>query len=1128
MNVLFVSQCSKNALSETRRILDQFAERRGDRTWQTPITRAGLDTLRRLLRKSARKNTAVACHWIRGHDHSELLWIVGDASRFNAQGATPTNTTSRDVLRQNDENDWHTGEDILLLAGLAALMHDLGKACLAFQNRLVGKLEGRNLYRHEWISLRLFAAFVGNDDDAGWLGRLLGPGLEDDDRWLQQLQRDGLDDNGASPFRHLPPLAAAVGWLIVTHHRLPMKPGEPDDSGRRPRWGVLRPALRSDQLQDIPAVISADWNEVHDTCVREQVEPYWCFEHALPVTTSRWRERAGHLARRLLERLPHYSSPVLDNPYVMHLARLSLMLADHYYSGLEESRHRVRGERGYPLYANTDKAGVLKQPLDEHLLGVEKHSAAVSRALPSMARHLPRLARHKGFRKRSDHARFRWQDKAFDLARSIRERSERQGFFGINMASTGCGKTLANGRILYALADPEKGARFSVALGLRTLTLQTGQAYRERLNLGEDELAVRVGGGASRALFEHYEQQAERTGSASAQSLMEEDGHVTFDDNFDAHPVLRRLNQDPNVRNLIAAPILVCTVDHLIPATEGTRGGRQIAPMLRLMSSDLVLDEIDDFDIDDLPALTRLVHWSGLLGSRVLLSSATLPPSLVRGLFEAYRDGREQYQKNRGEPGCPVEICCAWFDEHDRHHETCSDGDGFSGMHQQFAKRRHQRLAKAEVLRRSEIGDLKGLGQDGASIRQSLAECLRDHAERLHDRHHSVDPHGGRRVSFGLIRMANIDPIFDVALALYRLGARDGRRIHLCVYHSQHALLVRSEIERCLDRALDRRDAKAVFEMPDIRRRLDAHPEQDQLFIVLGSPVTEVGRDHDYDWAVVEPSSMRSIIQLAGRVRRHREAACDAPNMVLLDTNLKHLERPSEPAFCRPGFETAGDWRLNSHSLHDLMRPEEWAVVDARPRILERQTLRPHESLVDLEHERLRTSLLEPLRDAGPDMSSVDPASLTPRERKRLRRAPSSPPLGAYSWYRMPRLHLLGVMPQCQPFRYQSARQDELALLPDESGEDWILHLIQDSQKRYEKLYVPVEKSKLERIDLADDRGPRIQPWGTPDYLGALVGLADAKGMALENAARTFGVVTLPESAQGWRFHPALGFSTRR
>lgn len=31
MNILLVSQCQKNALTETRRILDQFAERCGDR-----------------------------------------------------------------------------------------------------------------------------------------------------------------------------------------------------------------------------------------------------------------------------------------------------------------------------------------------------------------------------------------------------------------------------------------------------------------------------------------------------------------------------------------------------------------------------------------------------------------------------------------------------------------------------------------------------------------------------------------------------------------------------------------------------------------------------------------------------------------------------------------------------------------------------------------------------------------------------------------------------------------------------------------------------------------------------------------------------------------------------------------
>lgn len=97
MNILLISQCDKRALTETRRILDQFAERRGTRTWQTPITRDGLATLRRLLRKTARKNTAVACHWIRGIDHSELLWVVGDRKRFNTLGAVPTNTTQRKV-----------------------------------------------------------------------------------------------------------------------------------------------------------------------------------------------------------------------------------------------------------------------------------------------------------------------------------------------------------------------------------------------------------------------------------------------------------------------------------------------------------------------------------------------------------------------------------------------------------------------------------------------------------------------------------------------------------------------------------------------------------------------------------------------------------------------------------------------------------------------------------------------------------------------------------------------------------------------------------------------------------------------------------------------------------------------
>jgi len=63
MMVTFVSQCEKKALNKTRRVLDAFANRIGNRTWQTVITNEGLQAVKKLLRKTASKNTAVSCHW---------------------------------------------------------------------------------------------------------------------------------------------------------------------------------------------------------------------------------------------------------------------------------------------------------------------------------------------------------------------------------------------------------------------------------------------------------------------------------------------------------------------------------------------------------------------------------------------------------------------------------------------------------------------------------------------------------------------------------------------------------------------------------------------------------------------------------------------------------------------------------------------------------------------------------------------------------------------------------------------------------------------------------------------------------------------------------------------------------
>lgn len=1189
MNILLISQCDKRALTETRRILDQFAERHGDRTWQTPITQAGLDTLRKLLRKTARKNTAVACHWIRGLDHSELLWIVGDARRFNAQGAVPTNTTAHNVLRADDENIWHHLPLMQAMTALAALLHDLGKATAAFQVMLHSALHSAGSgpmspthYRHEWVSVRLFQAFVGQDDDATWLQRLIDAAeLTNTDTWLNEwlasdrLQCDGLPAIAGcvlpdKPFSNLPPLAKAVAWLVLTHHRLPTLPvltkpavdaldaeieKAPDPYQR---YGAKTPPPNADDLRNLLKRVDADWNEPARNRNASDIAAYWRFPHGLPVTNAAWRKQAARQARALLA-LPAATTgaPWLHDPFIMHVSRLCLMLADHYYSSLTQQRDPLRDQwvpvparqahlqADTGVYANTarcDGKSRFNQTLEEHLLGVRANASRVVHALPTLQHSLPALQRHRGLSKRSRREEFRWQDKAADLALAVREHTAEQGAFITNMASTGCGKTLGNARIMHALADPVHGMRCAFAIGLRTLTQQTGRSFQRDLTLSDDELAILVGGSASRALFEHYEAQAEASGSASRQALIEEDSHVLYEGD-DRHPLLQRLTDDARARRLIAAPVLVCTVDHLTPATESLRGGRQIAPMLRLMTGDLVLDEPDDFDLADLPALTRLVHWAGLLGSRVLLSSATLPPALVQGLYEAYRDGRASWHRHRSQrPSEAPRIACLWIDEFKQAYSDCVDVTAFKQAHDAFVEARQQRLSKTVVRRIAQLLPVAFNTSDKAERRTQFAAMLRDAALRLHTdpQNHNADPHSNKRVSFGLLRMANIDPLFDVALALYRLGAPAGTRIHLCVYHSQYPLLLRSAIEHRLDIALDRRrdtttDTDPVFSRAEVRQALDAYPEADHLFIVLGSPVTEVGRDHDYDWAVVEPSSIRSLIQLAGRVRRHRSTPITRPNMLVLDTNLRDFERmnANEAAYCRPGFELGRrpsgrspeekarhpNFHLRSHRLVDLLNDLIDAngcwPIDARPRLRlpQDRPLDPTRQLVDLEHARLRHAMRP---DLPPIPGNPSPANTA-----------ATWMMNASTYWHAPQAWLSGVLPQTQRFRDDPMPRVDVALLPDADEEALCLHRVVAGERRGQSLYVSIEENCTHLPDAAVT-GSGIAPWGRDDPLALLTELAEQRGETLRNCAESFATVSLPRSERGWRFHPVLGFNKEK
>lgn len=135
-----------------------------------------------------------------GKNRTELLWIVGNSASFSRRGTVPTNTTERNILKSESENDWHTAEIITALSGIAALFHDFGKSCLDFQKRLNKEERKANLIRHEWISVIMFLAFVNNEDDQSWLTRLAEGNFDKD--WTDRIDK-AID----KPFKNLPPLS---------------------------------------------------------------------------------------------------------------------------------------------------------------------------------------------------------------------------------------------------------------------------------------------------------------------------------------------------------------------------------------------------------------------------------------------------------------------------------------------------------------------------------------------------------------------------------------------------------------------------------------------------------------------------------------------------------------------------------------------------------------------------------------------------------------------------------------------------------------------------------------------------------------------------------------------------------
>ena len=217
-------------------------------------------------------------------------------------------------------------------------------------------------------------------------------------------------------FASLPPLAQAVAWLVLTHHRLPCKPvsqgsgsiGEDIDQPqyRWRRFGAHPRFVNAAELHGLLQRISADWNEP-----REDAPLPACAPTGISRWVACWPARMAQAGRTLCTQTAGAASagglghgndgPIRDArlAHVPDAGRSSLLSIE------DEAQRKPYRNASYPLYANTRgnhdaPAGkvLFNQTLDEHLLGVQAHATLVARSLPTLTRSLPALQNHRGLK----------------------------------------------------------------------------------------------------------------------------------------------------------------------------------------------------------------------------------------------------------------------------------------------------------------------------------------------------------------------------------------------------------------------------------------------------------------------------------------------------------------------------------------------------------------------------------------------------------------------------------------------------------------------------------------------------------------------------------------------------------
>jgi CRISPR-associated endonuclease/helicase Cas3 len=822
------------------------------------------------------------------------------------------------------------------IVALAGFFHDLGKGVSGFQSKLNSAKNKENfnddIVRHELISTILLSGIVlgdktindlntskkvkdyFNNNGIKYLNEFKNNlfhyikdqsyNFKDIDKNINILESIFSINNWKSKG-----LECSLLWLVLTHHKMPMGVVDTYSIKNGKRSFIEKKYSKNKYSYQYFNIKEGDLNKINK-------QFFDIDKNKMPWNSSKWCSQVAKHVKNIIKIKEKLTSLDLfaNEGFINNLtikARTALIYSD-YIESINKNKCNIQ-DHGLLIYANTyvdDNNIYWGDTLVDHLSKVGNTSYNYFDKLflrdNDYIRNLPYIKENKrpitleNPKELPKSSPFYWQNAIVDKLK--KERNNIHGFFGIVCSKTGSGKTRACPAIMNSISQ---NLRFTLALGMRSLTTQSYKSYlSELIGFKKEDVSLLIGNNS----IEKMESDIDKNGSAS----IDDDNDIlevtATESDYDSE-LLDMYSKSKEI-DLITSPVSVMTVDHIIKATS-TKKGVDHKIILHLMNTDLILDEIDDYDAKDLISISKIIYLSGFFGRKVIVSSATTSPSIIKNLMASYSNGYKEYINNTDDNNPPVFAFMSHLEPF-VNYSYSNDINKVCNEYNFFIENYVEKIKKEPVNHKAKSVNIHSANKKNFDFNILDSECL-----NFHKNNHEIVPNIDCEISFGFVRFNNVINAQKYAMHLSKTENFKNYDVKIICYHSKMLIINKNITENFLNNVLNRND-KNPWEHSAIKKdvkNVKNNNKKGIIYIVSTTSIQETGRDHDYDWIICEPISNKSIVQCSGRVWRHRRHKIAIhPNVGIMNMTLKGYQG-SYRAWAFPGIETDS---INN----DLLRPE--------------------------------------------------------------------------------------------------------------------------------------------------------------------------------------------------------------